>query len=143
MTLPLLMVLAFAGWTLLVLLIGIGVRRWLLIFAGKASLTSFPADTPHGSQAYRRAMRAHANCVENLPVFAAIVFVAALAHITPAHMDALAVAVMVARVGQSSVHMALPETNATIAVRFGFFLAQVVAMSTMAFLIASAVPWLG
>jgi hypothetical protein len=76
MSLPLWMLLGFAGWTLLVLLAGVGVRRWLLIFSGQASLTSFPGDTPHGSPAYRRATRAHANCVENLPVFAAIVLTA-------------------------------------------------------------------
>jgi len=36
MTLSLWMLLAFAGWTLLVLLIGVGVYRWALIFTGRA-----------------------------------------------------------------------------------------------------------
>jgi uncharacterized membrane protein YecN with MAPEG domain len=130
------MLLAFAGWTLLLLLVGVGVYRWSLIFAGKATLTSFPGDTPHGSAAYRRAVRAHANCIENLPVFGAIVLTAAVADLTPPHMGALAVTTMAARIVQSSVHMLLPETNRTIGVRFTFFLLQVVAMIAMCVFIA-------
>ena len=53
MTLSLWMLLAFAGWTLLVLLTGVGVYRWSLIFTGRAELTSFPGDTPHGQTAMR------------------------------------------------------------------------------------------
>ena len=136
MTLPLWTLLGFAGWTLLVLLAGVGVRRWSLIFARKASLTSFPADTPHGSPAYRRAMRAHANCVENLPVFGAIILTAAVAKLAPPHMDMLAGLTLAARVLQSLVHMLLPETNATVALRFLLFFAQLLAMFAMGALIA-------
>jgi uncharacterized MAPEG superfamily protein len=131
------MLLAFACWTLLVLLVGVGIRRWLLIFQGQAALTSFPGDTPHGSQAYRRAMRAHANCIENLPVFSAIVLVGAFAQRLTPTTDMLAIVFMAARVAQTSIHMALPETNATIAVRFSFFLIQIVAMIAMAVQIAT------
>ena len=138
MSLPLWMLLAFAGWTLLVLLAGVGVRRWLLIFAGRAALASFPGDTPHGSEAYRRAVRAHANCIENLPVFGAIVLTAAVAGLTPPHMGALAVATMVGRIVQTSIHMLLPETNATVTVRFSFFLLQVLAMMAMGILVVMA-----
>jgi uncharacterized MAPEG superfamily protein len=138
MTLPLWMLLGFAGWTVFVLLVGVGIYRWSLIFAGKASIASFPGDTPHGSIAYRRAVRAHANCIENLPVFAAIVLTAAVARISPPHMDALAIAVLATRVMQSSIHMLLPETNTTVAVRFAFFLVQIVAMIAMGVLIAMA-----
>ncbi|HVP84114.1 MAG TPA: MAPEG family protein [Rhizomicrobium sp.] len=136
MSLSLWMLLAFACWTLLVLLVGVGMRRWLLIFQGRAALTSFPGDTPHGSAAYRRAMRAHANCVENLPVFGAIVLVGAFSQRITPMMDMLAVAFMAARIIQTSIHMALPESNTTIAVRFSFFLIQIVAMIAMAVQIA-------
>jgi uncharacterized MAPEG superfamily protein len=135
MNLSLWMLLSFACWTLLVLLVGVGVRRWLLIFSGQAALTSFPGDTAHGSPAYRRAVRAHANCVENLPVFAAIVLVASAAHINPPTMGALAVTVMAARIVQTTVHMLLTETNATVGVRFSFFLVQMLAMIAMAILV--------
>lgn len=137
MNLSLWMLLGFACWTLFVLLIGVGVRRWLLIFSGRAALTSFPGDTAHGSPAYRRAVRAHANCVENLPVFAAIVLVASAARLSPPNFSALSVAVVGARFLQTTVHMILPENNATIAMRFTFFLVQVLAMIAMAVLVAS------
>ena len=135
MTLPLWMLLAFTGWTLLVLLAGIGVRRWSLIIAGKAELVSFPGDTPHGSPAYRRAVRAHANCLENLPVFGAIVLTAGLANLTPPNMGVLAVITVTARIFQTSIHMLFPETNLTVAFRFSFFLLQVLAMISMCILI--------
>ena len=138
MTQSLWMLLGFAAWTLTVLMVGVGVRRWGLILTGRANLTSFPADTPHGSPGYRRAMRAHAKCVENLPVFGAIVLPASAAHLEAAGFDQLAAAVLAARVAQSSIHMALPETNRTVAIRFAFFLAQIAAMIAMLVLLARA-----
>jgi uncharacterized MAPEG superfamily protein len=137
MSLSLWMLLAFAGWTVLVLLGGVGVRRWWLILRGQAALTSFPADAAHGSAGYRRAMRAHANCLEHLPVFGAVVLVAAVAGLRSRQMDALAVLTVAARIGQTSVHMLLPERNATVALRFALFLPQVLAIIAMVFLIAS------
>ena len=125
------MLLGFAGWTLFVLIVGVGLRRWLLLFTGEAALTSFPGDLPHGSAAYRRAVRAHANCLENLPVFGAVVLVTATAQLTTPNMDRLAIVTLAARVAQTSIHLLLPETNATIAVRFGFFSVQLAAMIAM------------
>jgi len=138
MTLALWMVLAFAGWTLLTLMIGVGLRRWALILAGSADLTCFPGDTPHGSAAYRRAVRAHANCMENLPVFGAIVLVAASARLAVPAFGTLAVVVMAARLAQTTIHMAVPETNTTIALRFAAFLVQILAMTAMIVLVAAS-----
>ena len=73
MTIPVWVLLLFAGWTLATLLATVGVYRWSRILTGRAALSEFRADEQHGSDWYRRAMRAHANCVENLPVYAAIV----------------------------------------------------------------------
>ena len=136
MSLSLWMLLAFAGWTLLVLLLGVGVYRWTLIFSGRAVLTSFPGDTPHGAPIYRRATRAHANCIENLPVFAAIILVASAAGLTPPHMGQLAVAVVVSRVIQTSIHVLFPESNLTVGFRFSFFTVQALAMIAMGALLA-------
>ena len=138
MTLPLWMLLGFPSWTLMVLAAGVGVSRWLLIFKGAAQLTSFPGGVPHGSPAYRRATRAHANCVETLPVFAAIVLTAATAHLSPAYFDRLAVVTFAARIPQTLVHTLLPLTNASIGVRFTLFMVQAVAMTAMAVLLAMA-----
>jgi uncharacterized MAPEG superfamily protein len=124
-----------------ILAVGVGARRWSLILTGQAALTHFPADTPHGSPAYRRAMRVHANCVENLPVFASIVLVATVTHLDSPVMGQLAALTLSARILQTAVHMLLTETGRTIAVRFIFFLLQVLAMLAMATtLMIAAIP---
>jgi uncharacterized MAPEG superfamily protein len=138
MSLPLWMLLAFALWTLAVLAAGVGVGRWALILRGRAGPASFPGDEPHGSPAYRRATRAHANCVENLPVFAAIVLTAAVARLDPPGFGALAVAVMGARVCQTLVHMVWPVSDRTVSFRFAFFFLQLLAMTAMAVQLALA-----
>ena len=132
MTRPLWVLLAFASWTLLVLMIGVGISRWSLILTGRAQLTDFPGDTAHGSTPYRRAVRAHANCVENLPVYGAIVMAAFAAQATSATMDALAFVFMGSRICQTVIHMAFVETNTAVFIRFSFFTVQVVAMLWMA-----------
>lgn len=132
MTIPLWVLLAFAVWTIAVLLTGIGIRRWALILTGRAQLTDFPADQSHGSVAYRRAMRSHANCVENLPVYGAIAVCTFAAQLSASVVDALALAFIAARICQSLVHMLFDETNLTVLIRFSFFFAQLVAMVWMA-----------
>jgi uncharacterized membrane protein YecN with MAPEG domain len=140
MSLSLWMLLGFALWTLLVLVAGIGVERMALIFRGQAGFASFPADVPHGRDAYRRMMRAHANCVENLPIFGALVLVANLAGAVSPLVDVLAVTVMAARVAQTGVHVLFTVRDLTVAVRFSFYLVQVAAMLWIAALVIGAVP---
>ena len=127
--------LAFAMWTIAVLTFTIGVQRWSLILSGKAELKSFPGDQPHGSAFYRRATRAHANCIENLPVFAAIVIAAQASGAHSPTLDALAAAAVVARVLQTSTHL-ISGSNAAIGVRFSFLSVQLVAFFWMGALIA-------
>ena len=132
MTIPLWVLFAFALWTIAVLMAGVGLRRWSLILTGRAQLTDFPADMPHGGPAYRRAMRAHANCVENLPVYGALVFVIFAAKMSAPILDTLALVFITARIGQSLVHMLFAESNVTVLVRFTLFFSQIVAMLWMA-----------
>lgn len=143
MSLPLWMLLGFCGWTFAILGLGVGVWRWALIFGGRAAITDFPADTPHGSDGYRRVVRAHANCLETLPVFAAVVLMAETIHVHSPLLDMLACTVMAARVVQSCVHMLFVERPRTVAVRFSFFLVQFVAIVWMGVFIASHVLSLG
>lgn len=131
MSIPLLVLLAFAGWTLAVLLGFIGTYRWSRILTGRAQLTDFRPDVPHGNELYRRAMRAHANCLESLPVYAAIVVVLTATGLSSPWLDALAVTILVARVFQSLTHILLPETNRAVALRFSFFFLQLVCMGWM------------
>ena len=132
MTIPLWVLLAFALWTIAVLMAGIGIRRWSLILTGQAQLTDFPADTAHGTPAYRRAVRAHANCVENLPVYGAVALALFASQFHSPTVDTLAIVFLATRISQSLVHMAFVETNTTVLMRFTFFSAQLIAMLWMA-----------
>ncbi len=128
--------LGFAAWTVLTLLGSVGVYRWSRILTGRSSLTDFPADAPRGNDWYRRAMRAHANCVENLPVYTAIVVVIIATGVQSIALDAFAVVLLAARIAQTFVHIGFAETNTTVGVRFGFFPVQLVCMFTMGTLVA-------
>jgi len=124
MTIPVWMLLGFATWTALLLLFTIGIYRWTRIFSGTVPIRDFPADASGGAEWYRRATRAHANCIENLPVFGAIVFALYVGNVGGALVDALSVAVLAARIVQSTVHVCFVHTNTIASVRFGFFFVQ-------------------
>jgi hypothetical protein len=126
MTLPVWMLVGFAAWTVLLLLATVGVYRWSQILTGRVAIREFRADQIEGAEWYKRAMRAHAHCIENLPVFGAIVFGLYVGNVGSALVNALAVAVLLARVLQSLVHVCFVQTNTVTAVRFGFFFVQIV-----------------
>ena len=126
MTLPVWMLVGFAAWTVLLLLATVGVYRWSRILTGRVAIRDFRADQIEGAEWYKRAMRAHANCVENLPVFGAIVLGLYVGNVGSASVNALVVAVLLARVMQSLVHVCFIQTNTVTAVRFGFFFVQIV-----------------
>ncbi|MFE8073343.1 MAPEG family protein [Marinobacteraceae bacterium S3BR75-40.1] len=126
MTFPIWMLLGFALWTLAVLLFTVGVYRWSLILTGRAEVKSFRADDVQGRDWYRRAMRAHANCVENLPVFGVIVFALYAGGFAGPVINFLAATVLGARICQSVVHVALPQTNPIAFMRFLFFFTQLI-----------------
>ena len=126
MTVPVWMLLGFAAWTVILLSATVGVYRWSRILTGRVPIRDFRADQLEGEDWYRRAMRAHANCVENLPVFGAIVLALYAGNVTGIFVNALAVAVLVARIVQSLVHVCFVQTNTVASVRFGFFSVQIV-----------------
>ena len=136
MTVPVVVLLLFAGWTLATLLATVGVYRWSRILTGRATLSEFRADELQGSDWYRRAMRAHANCVENLPVYAAIVVAIAATGVRSPTLDTLAAVLLAARVLQTITHVALVQTNGVVGVRFAFFFAQLVCMAGMGITVA-------
>lgn len=132
MTVPVWVLLGFAAWTLLTLLGTIGWYRWSRILTGRAEIKDFRADEAQGSDWYRRALRAHANCLENLPLYTAVVVVILATGARSAALDWLAVVLLAARVGQTLVHVACTPTNFATSVRFAFFFAQLVCMVWMA-----------
>jgi uncharacterized MAPEG superfamily protein len=137
MNVPVLVLLGFAAWTLLVLFGSIGVYRWSRILIGRASIAEWRADLPQGSDWCQRAMRAHMNCVENLPVYTAIVVALMTTGLRSAVVDRLAITMLAARTGQTVTHIALPPTNAASGLRFALYFIQVVAMIVMGLVIAA------
>jgi uncharacterized MAPEG superfamily protein len=126
MAMPIWMLLGFAAWTILLLILTIGVYRWFEIFAGRAPVNGFPAVPVAGPDWYKRSTRAHANCVENLPVFAAIVLALQASGAGGPAADLASMCVLAARVPQSLVHIGLVQTSAVVAVRFTLFSVQLV-----------------
>jgi uncharacterized MAPEG superfamily protein len=121
---PVWVLLAFAVWTVLLLFGTVGVYRWSHILTGRVPIRDFKADHVEGADWYKRAMRAHANCVENLPVVGALVLALYVSGTSGNSVDAASLLILLARIPQSLVHVCLVQTNPVVAVRFGFYLIQ-------------------
>jgi uncharacterized MAPEG superfamily protein len=126
MTVPIWALLGFAAWTVLLLLLTVGMYRWSRILTGRVPIREFQADQVEGEEWYRRSMRAHANCIENLPVFGAIVLAIYVSGIGGPAVNYLSIGILLARILQSLVHVCLVQTNTVVAVRFAFFFVQLV-----------------
>ncbi|MFL6618394.1 MAG: MAPEG family protein [Povalibacter sp.] len=126
MSIPLWMLLGFATWTLVLLIATVGVYRWVNILFRKAAISSFRSDRLEGLDWYQRGTRAHANCVENLPVFAAIVLVISDIGLESPTVNRLCTIVLIARIAQSLVHVLRVQTDGFVAMRFSFFSVQLI-----------------
>ncbi|TXH03768.1 MAG: MAPEG family protein [Nevskiaceae bacterium] len=124
-------VVVYIIWTLL--LTGLyALPRIPLVLTGKRRADNWERTKAPSDPAFLiRAKGAHLNCLENLPLFAGLVFVAALLQ-KSAVVDALAAYVIYARVGQSVAHL-LGTSLPLVLVRASLFLAQVVMMLFIAF----------
>jgi uncharacterized MAPEG superfamily protein len=136
MSIPVWVLLAFAGWTILTLTTTVGLYRWGHILTGRASIAEWNPDVPQGSDWYRRAMRAHMNCVENLPVYGAIVVAIIASGASGPALDSLALVLITARVLQTVLHVSATPTEFTAALRFAFFFAQLACMLAMGVIVA-------
>ena len=114
--------LLFTAWTLLLMFTYVNYRV-LLTLTGKKPANSWPRGQPNDDPAFvTRVQNAHYNCVENLPVFAAIVLAAAALG-KSAVVDSVAAYVLYFRLAQSGVH--LIGTSATLVfIRAVFFTVQ-------------------
>jgi uncharacterized MAPEG superfamily protein len=128
MNVPVLVLLSFAAWTLLTLFGSVGVYRWSRILTRCASIAEWRADAPQGSEWYQRAMRAHMNCVENLPIFGALVIALMATGLQRPSIDALSLTLLLARIPQTLVHIVAPPSNVYVALRFALFFAQIICM---------------
>ncbi|MDX1570546.1 MAG: MAPEG family protein [Xanthomonadales bacterium] len=136
LSVPLWVLLAFAAWTLVALLFTVGVYRWHRILTGRDALSHWRADLVQGPDWYQRAMRAHANCVENLVVYGAICVVIVAGGIEATILDRLAVVLLAARIAHTVTHVAFPQTDLVSGIRFVFFFVQLVCMIWMGAFIA-------
>jgi uncharacterized MAPEG superfamily protein len=102
---------------------------------GRAEIKDFRADEPQGSDWYRRAMRAHANCLENLPLYTAVVVAIVVTGVRSVALDRLAIVLLAARVCQTIVHIALTPNNFATMLRFVFFFTQLICMVAMGLIV--------
>ena len=133
--LPELMLLGFAAWTLVLLVATVGAYRLSRVFRGRAGMGDFPADRIEGKDWYVRAMRAHANCIENLPVFAVLVYALRAFGIVSPAVDPLCALILAARIPQSLVHVSLVQTDRVVSVRFAFYFVQLLSFCVLVALI--------
>ena len=138
-SIPVLTVLLFAVWTMVLLVLTVGIYRWGSVFAGKAQISDFRSDDVQGTDFYKRAMRAHANCVENLPVFIAVVFAAYTLNIQSGTMDTMCIIILVTRVLQSLVHVSVVQSNIISFIRFCFFFTQIICFFGIAYLVIAQI----
>jgi len=136
MQIPVWVLLGYAAWTLLVLFTTVGVYRWSRILTRRATIAEWRADEQQGSERYRRAIRAHLNCVENLPVYTALVVALLATGISNSLVDGLAIILLLARIGQSLIRVLVEQTNIVAAIRFVFFFVQVVCIIAIGLIIA-------
>lgn len=112
---------AFISWTLFLLVLMELLRAYLVV-AGRIPSNEFRPDNSNLSPFMQRLARAHANCVESLPVFGGLLILA-IATGRSEVTDPLAIWFVLARVVQSSIHMASLSVVAVNA-RFAAFAAQ-------------------
>ncbi len=113
----------FIGWSLLLLFLMEALRTGLVL-RGAVPSNEFRPDNSNLSPFMQRLGRAHANCLEGLPVFGGLLLVAIATGRTSV-TDGLAPWFLAARLFQSSVHLSSTSALAVNA-RFFAFLIQMV-----------------
>jgi uncharacterized MAPEG superfamily protein len=111
----------FVAWALLLLVLMEGIRS-KLVFTGEISANGFVPDNSNLSPFMQRLSRAHANCLEGLPIFGGLMIIAVLAG-KPAVTDSLAYVFLGARIVQSLIHLASLSATA-VTLRFLAFSVQ-------------------
>jgi len=113
----------FIAWTLLLLLV-MEAMRSKLVLTKQVAANGFVPDNSNLSPFMQRLARAHANCLEGLPVFGGLMLLAAVAGRT-AVTDPLAYPLLAARIVQSAIHLA-STSPAAVTLRFTAFAVQMV-----------------
>lgn len=129
MTDPIVPLLAYCLWTLLLAAIML-TSRSLLVVSGRARADDFPAYRYDPARFGDRVSRAYMNALETLPVFATLVFAAYYTD-QPEAAISPAIWILLARIAQSSVHL-IGVNHWLVQARFTFFLIQLALMAVLA-----------
>ena len=127
---------AFIAWTLLLLTL-MEVIRSQLVLRGKVPANGFTPDNANLSPFMQRLARAHANCLENLPIFGGLLLIAIVTGRTSI-TDPLAYLFLGARVFQSLVHL-VSVSSLAVTIRFAAFALQMAIGLYWAFMLLAAV----
>jgi uncharacterized MAPEG superfamily protein len=111
----------FAAWSLFLLVV-METIRVKLVLTRAVPANGFVPDNANLSPFMQRLARAHANCVEGLPIFGGLMLVAVLSHRSTV-TDPLAYAFLAARILQSLIHL-ISISSAAVTLRFTAFAAQ-------------------
>lgn len=122
MSQTLLALLGFISWALSLLVL-MEVIRSRLVLAGQVAANGFNPENSNLSPFMQRLARAHANCLEGLPIFGGLMLVAVMAG-KSSFTDPLACILLGARIVQSSIHLA-STSPAAVTARFVAFAVQV------------------
>ena len=101
---------AFIAWALLLLLWMEALRSWLVLRSAVPA-NGFTPGNEGLSPFLQRLARAHANCLEGLPIFGGLLLVAIVTD-RPQVTDPLAPAFLAARLMQSGIHLASTSARA-------------------------------
>ena len=122
MTTTLLALLGFLCWTLFLLVL-MEIIRSKLVLTGEVPANSFNPENSNLSPFMQRVARAHANCLEGLPLFGGFMILAVIAG-KSSITDPLAYVLLAARIAQSTIHLASTSSLAVTA-RFTAFAVQI------------------
>ena len=111
----------FISWTLFLLVLMESIRTCLVV-TGRVQANGFTTDNANLSPFMRRLARAHANCIEGLPVFGGLLAFAILLD-KETITDALALWFLAARLAQSIIHL-VSTSSIAVSLRFSAFAAQ-------------------
>jgi uncharacterized MAPEG superfamily protein len=111
----------FIGWALLLLVLMEAIRA-RLVLTGAMPANGFDPSNSTLSPFMQRLARAHANCVEGLPIFGGLMLIAVVVD-RSAITDPLAPVLLGARIIQSLIHLASVSAPA-VTMRFTAFVVQ-------------------
>lgn len=120
----------FVTWALFLLIL-MEVIRAKLVLTGAVPANGFTPDNSNLSPFMQRLARAHANCVEGLPIFGGLMLIAIIADRSTV-TDSLALVFLGARILQSLIHLASISATA-VWFRFTAFAVQMAIAAYWAF----------